>query len=315
MVTDPDDDADPDGSAPDGSVDDEDPIEEVDFWEEVGEERPADPDVLEGDADALDSPPADDAEDVLPDRAGDRWPGEPEEDALVDAPSSVVDDIELGSPGEGADQETPSSEIDLEERLSDETGHPGIDLGLDPDRDEGEPAEAAPSASPDDEPSPASPGERDPGGADARPDPIPEPSEEPGQEASEPAPEPGAGAGTADEEDGTGDPEGTEVVTEPQLGTDVDPEIPRLRERGPVEAGPEPREGVPEADGPCHVCGEGEEDARYACVSCERPACSSHMWVMFGLCEGCATEEQIRKLRGERTQEDWSAFLAIKWVH
>ncbi len=70
--------------------------------------------------------------------------------------------------------------------------------------------------------------------------------------------------------------------------------------------------GEPTAEGLCHVC-EGAE-GQHVCVSCEQPACSDHFWVMFALCRGCATEEEIQRLQGRRDDRYWSDVLEIKWV-
>lgn len=318
MVTDPPpDDEDARGGDGDGSTD-EDPIEEVDFWDEVGESRPIEEEDLQGgDPDAsprTQGPDAPRDEPLLPD-AEDRWPG-------VDIDESGGDD----EPGYPPSPEAAAERSEARGSARDEPDPTPEPEGSGAPTDRREPEAPAPGeASRGSSPEPAA--EAEPASKDA-PEPPAGPESDAG-DAPEPEPETGrreprgrpADAAPEPEAPPTGPAEGeaaddaTEVVAGPDVAED-DPEIPRLRERGPVEAGPEPREGVPEADGPCHLCGDDADDeARYACVSCERPACPSHMWVMFGLCAGCATEEDIRKLRGERSEEDWAGFLGIKWVN
>lgn len=288
MVTDPHPE-DEDREAGDGSTDG-DPIEEVDFWEEVGESRPIEEEDLQGgDPDSsprTQDPDAPRDEPLLPD-AEDRWPG--------------IDIDETGADDDPGYPPSPEAAADRSEARGSRRDEP------DPPPEPPAPDEAGRGSSPEPATGP------EPAAEDApEPEPGPHRRREPRSEPADDAPEPEAPpTGPAEGEPVSDD--ATEVVTSPDLPED-EPEIPRLRERGPVEAGLEPREGVPEADGPCHLCGDGDDEARYACVSCERPACPSHMWVMFGLCEGCATADQIRKLRGERTEEDWAGFLGIKWV-
>ena len=92
----------------------------------------------------------------------------------------------------------------------------------------------------------------------------------------------------------------------------TDPGRAVAEERGKWQEAPEQnaelaswaKQAAPSKDGACHVC---QRPARGACGSCGRPACSSHSWVMLGVCRACATEDRMQRWHHERAagQDNW----------
>jgi hypothetical protein len=72
----------------------------------------------------------------------------------------------------------------------------------------------------------------------------------------------------------------------------------------------EPPAATPRNDtgGPCHLC---QTHARRGCVRCERPACTSHHHVMYGLCHACVSDA---KNSDEEVLQDRPRNLDIPWV-
>ena len=60
----------------------------------------------------------------------------------------------------------------------------------------------------------------------------------------------------------------------------------------------------------CHVC--ATRPGVQECVSCKRPVCTQDLWVMYGLCRACLTEEELKKSREPKARA--RPELGIKWV-
>lgn len=75
---------------------------------------------------------------------------------------------------------------------------------------------------------------------------------------------------------------------------------------GPTPEEPEPRDPTE----PCHICHELAATGR--CVQCDRAACASHHWVMYGLCHECLTPQEMQRSRAAR--EPKRPELGIKWI-
>lgn len=75
---------------------------------------------------------------------------------------------------------------------------------------------------------------------------------------------------------------------------------------------PAPEDDAHEDDGSCAICHGAP--GRSTCVACGRQVCKAHFWTMFGLCHDCASEEDIRAVRGDPSAERYRELLGIKWV-
>ncbi len=62
--------------------------------------------------------------------------------------------------------------------------------------------------------------------------------------------------------------------------------------------------------GTCDVCGERPATAR--CLNCEEPVCAADLWIMFGLCRRCLTEDEVRAARERKASA--RPDLGIKWI-
>ncbi len=67
------------------------------------------------------------------------------------------------------------------------------------------------------------------------------------------------------------------------------------------------RDRATSPDEECHLC---TATGRNTCQQCERRACASHFWAMFGLCRSCGREEGVKSWhrQGDGDAED------INWL-
>lgn len=95
---------------------------------------------------------------------------------------------------------------------------------------------------------------------------------------------------------------GGKKTTDPKAA--IEEERRRWREAPPTNAALDAwAKDLRPAKGGCHIC---QRDARGTCGSCERPVCSSHSWIMLGVCRECATEDRMASWNKERsTGKNW----------